>query len=423
MALALKITFWVCVGAILYNYAGYPILLLFLGFVAQAKSDLVFLLKRKSRRAAFSTKKYKNRLSIAIVISAFNEESVIADRVKNALEINYPEELTEILIGLDSPADSTAAILSRIQSPSLQVFHFPTRRGKLAVITDLAQRTAAEILVFTDANTMFQDDCVANLVRHFSDPRVGAVSGEEVRVTSEGTDPAAEGLYWRYESALKILESRVGCLHSANGGVYAIRRELFRPEPNLIVEDFQIPLDLRFRGHWIVYDPDATGVEEIAPTFGSQFERRVRLGAGNFQTLFGHPEYLNPFRGRVAFAYWSHRVLRWITPILMITAFASTAGLVIAAAFAATADPLRSKFYLVLFVSQCVFYALAMAGFWLKKGGKSAGLCRIPLYFCTMNSAMLFGMFRYLGRRQSTAWAATPRKAPAEVLPSRSAER
>ncbi|MGA8269852.1 MAG: glycosyltransferase family 2 protein [Candidatus Acidiferrales bacterium] len=411
MALALKIAFWVCVAAILYNYAGYPILLLFLGFLAQAKSDLVFLLKRKSRRATSAPESGANRPRVAFIISAFNEESVIEDRVKNALEIDYPQGLTEILIGLDSPTDSTAAILSRVQSPRVQVFNFNTRRGKLGVITDLAQRTSAEILIFTDANTMFRADCVANLVRHFSDPRVGAVSGEEVRVTAEGTDPAAEGLYWKYESALKILESRVRCLHSANGGVYAIRRELFRPEPNLIVEDFQIPLDLRFHGHWIVYDADAIGVEEIAPTFGSQFERRVRLGAGNFQTLFGHPGYLNPFKGRVTFAYWSHRVLRWITPILMIVALAATAALV------------RSTFYLALFVAQVVFYGLVLIGFWLKKSGRSAGVCRIPLYFCSMNAAMLFGLFRYLGRRQSTAWTATPRKAATEVVPSRSADR
>src|ERR1700733_497839 len=422
MALTLKITFWVCIAAILYNYAGFPILLFFLGFLEQAKSDLVFLIRRKSRRAGPAGRSDVGQPRIAIVISAFNEESVIEARVKNVLEINYPPELTEILIGLDSPADSTASILSRIDSPRVQVFNFPTRRGKLAVITDLAQRTSAEILVFTDANTIFEDDCVLNLVSHFSDPRVGAVSGEEVRVTAKGTDPAAEGLYWKYESALKILESKIHCLHSANGGVYAIRRELFHPEPNLIVEDFQIPLDLRFHGHWIVYDPDAIGVEEIAPTFDSQFERRVRLGAGNFQTLFGHHEYLNPFKGRIAFAYWSHRVLRWITPILMVMAFLATAVLVIAP-FSGTPGFVRSNTYLVLFVAQAVFYMLATAGFSLKKRGISIGLCRIPLYFCTMNAAMLFGMFRYLGRRQSTAWAATPRKAPSEVLPSRGVQR
>jgi cellulose synthase/poly-beta-1,6-N-acetylglucosamine synthase-like glycosyltransferase len=411
MALTLKIIFWACVGAVAYNYAGYPVVLFLLGALAQAKSDISFFLNRKSRRAASPSGTAAHQPTIAIVISAFNEESVIEDRVKNALEINYPEQLTEILIGLDSPSDSTSAILSRIQSPRVHVFHFTTRRGKLAVITDLAQRTSAEILVFTDANTMFQPDCVPNLVRHFSDPRVGAVSGEEVRVTTPGTDPAAEGLYWKYESALKILESRLHSLHSANGGVYAIRRELFRPEPNLIVEDFQIPLDLRFQGHWIVYDPGAIGVEEIAPTFGSQFERRVRLGAGNFQTLFGHPEYLNPFKGRAAFAYLSHRVLRWITPFLMIAALAATAGLV------------RHKFYLAFFVAQCVFYALALIGFWLKKTGRSVGVCRIPLYFCTMNAAMLFGLFRRLGGRQSAAWAATPRTAAAtDAIPSRTGE-
>lgn len=411
MALALKIVFWASALAILYNYAGYPFLLLLLGGLSQAKSDLLFLLRRNSRRAASADASGYALPRIAFIISAFNEESVIEDRVKNALETNYPQELTEILIGLDSPTDSTPAILARIHSPRIQIFHFSARRGKLGVITDLAQRTSADILIFTDANTMFQRDCVANLVGNFADPRVGAVSGEEVRVTAAGTDPAAEGLYWKYESALKILESRLRLLHSANGGVYAIRRELFRPEPNLIVEDFQIPLDLRFRGYWILYDPSAVAVEEIAPTFGSQFERRIRLGAGNFQTLFGHPGYLNPFKGRPAFAYWSHRVLRWITPVLMILAFVATAGL------------LRSRFYFATFLAQCVFYAMALAGYWLKKQGHSAGICKVPLYFCTMNAAMLLGMIRHLGRRQSTAWTATPRKASTEVAASRGAER
>ena len=130
MALTLKITFWVCIAAILYNYAGYPILLLFLGFLEQAKSDLVFLIRRKSRRAGPAGRSDAGQPRIAIVISAFNEESVIEARVKNVLEINYPPELTEILIGLDSPADSTASILSRIDSPRVQRFDLRRPRGE-----------------------------------------------------------------------------------------------------------------------------------------------------------------------------------------------------------------------------------------------------------------------------------------------------
>lgn len=404
MTLALKVATWISLGAVAYSYVGYPILLFVLTRLVQAKSDLSFLLSRKSRRRPATA---EDQPRVAILISAFNEEAVIEARVKNALEINYPSQLVEILIGLDAPTDSTARVLSLVPSPRVRVFDFPARRGKLAVLADLAQSTSAEVLVLSDANTKFEPNCVRNLVRHFADPKVGAVSGEEIRSVHTGADSGSEILYWRYESALKILESRLDCLHSANGGVFAIRRELFRPRPGLIVEDFQIPLELRFRDYRIVYDPEAITAEGIAPTFSSQFERRVRLGAGNFQTLFLHPGYLNPLKGLPTFAYWSHRVLRWLTPFLLCIAFVCTADLL--------SDPL----YIGLFVAQCAFYLLALLGYWRKKQGRSLGVCRGPLYFCSMNLALLFGLFRYLSGRQSVAWAATPRRAPREVAPER----
>ncbi len=408
MALTLKIALWSCLGAIAYNYAGYPIVLYFLRLLAQAKSDFTFLVSRRNRRRlgrpAFQP-------CVAIIVSAFNEEAVIEARVRNLLEVSYPSNLFEILIGLDSPTDATAQILGQFRSPRVHVFHFSTRRGKLAVISDLARQTSAQILVFTDANTMFEPDCVTNLVRHFSDSTVGAVSGEEIRVVKAGTDPAAERLYWRYESAMKILESRLGCLHSANGSVYAIRRDLFLPRPNLVVEDFQIPLDVRFRGFQVLYDPDAIAIEEIAPTFTSQFERRVRLGAGNFQTLFANPNYLNPFNGLPAFAYWSHRVLRWLTPLLLILALVCTLGLV------------SQLLYRFLLVGQCAFYLMALVGFLRKTRQRPVGISRGPFYFCSMNLALLLGLFRYLTGRQSVAWAATPRQAAVKVAPSNSVER
>jgi cellulose synthase/poly-beta-1,6-N-acetylglucosamine synthase-like glycosyltransferase len=216
MLLIFKIVLWACFSAIAYNYVGYPVLLFIVGAFSQAYSDLFFLSRRKSRRARTDV---SSQPRIAIIISAFNEETVIKERVRNALSIDYPEHLTEILIGLDSPTDSTGDILLSVDSPRVKVFRFNERRGKLGVISELARCTSAEILVFTDANTHFESDCVANLVRHFSDSRVGVVSGEEIRTSGKGVDPAAEGLYWKYESALKMLESRLGCLHSANGGV------------------------------------------------------------------------------------------------------------------------------------------------------------------------------------------------------------
>lgn len=397
IALTLQWIFWLCIGAIAYNYVGYPALLYVLGLFMGDSSAM------KTSPESGAKPEFLPRISI--LISALNEELVIEERVNNLLAIDYPPHLVEILIGLDAPADTTPEILKRMPSERVQVFHFTNRRGKLGVISDLSQRTTADILVFTDANTHFEPDCVANLIRHFADRRVGAVSGEEIRTSTGGSDPAAEGLYWKYECALKVLESRVGCLHSANGGVYAIRRELFQPQPGMIVEDFQIPLALRFAGRWIVYDPAAIAVEEIAPGFLSQFERRIRLGAGNFQTLLGHPEYLNPFKGRPAFAYWSHRVLRWLTPLLLIIALLVSGALSF------------GKFYLGCFLAQLIFYLLAGLGFWMKNLGKSPRALKIPLYFCSMNLAMFFGMIRFLRGRQSAAWAATPRGAGGKTLP------
>lgn len=402
MVLILETIFWLSLALVAYNYVGYPVYLFILGFWSQAYSDFVFLRHRRSRRTEL------NRFvlpRVAIVIAAYNEETVIAERVKNALSLNYPKELCEILIGLDSPTDLTAEVLRKFDSPRIKVFHFTERRGKLCVISDLVQRTSAEILVFTDANTYFEPDCVGNLVRHFSNPRVGVVSGEEVRASGKGIDPAAESAYWKYESALKILESRVGYLHSANGGVYAIRRKLFHPEPDLIVEDFQIPLSVRFDGHLVIYDPEAVSVEEIAPTLAAQVERRVRIAAGNFQTLFSNPGYLNPFKGAPAFAYWSHRVLRWVTPLMLMLAWACSAAL------------LRVSLYQWLFVLQTAFWLLALCGYWRKRTGKPIGVCRIPLYFCTMNCAIVLGLFRYLRGMQSLAWKPTPRQLPGQ-LPS-----
>jgi len=395
MALACEIAFWACICLIAYNYVGYPVLLALMGSLGQIKSDISFLLTRRDRRQA---EKRGASPSIAVIVSAFNEQSVIAARVKNLLEIDYPAERMEILIGLDASTDATPEILKRFRSPGLRVFHFPTRRGKLAVISDLARRTRAQFLVFTDANTMFEQNCIRNLIRHFADPEVGLVTGEEIRTIKPGTDPGAESLYWRYESVMKILESRANCLHSANGSVYAIRRNLFCPRPHFIVEDFQIPLELRFQGHRVVYDPEAIAVEEIAPSLASQFERRVRLGAGNFQTLFGNLNYLGPFNGLPGFAYWSHRVLRWITPFLLVLAFACCGYL------------LRNRFYLCLLLAQCAFYGLALLGEYLsRKRRRLPGIWQLPRHFCSMNMAMAFGFFRYLSGKQSLAWAVTPR--------------
>jgi len=404
--LTLEIGFWACLVAVAYNYVGYPVLLFVLATLAQAKSDLSFLLRRGSRRRRASAVGLPR---VALLVAAYNEEATIEAKVKNALEVDYPADLLEVLIGLDSPTDSTAAILSRIQSARLRVHQFQARRGKLAVISDLTQQTSAEILVFTDANTIFRADCVRNLVRHFADPQVGAVSGEEIRLARRATETSGETLYWRYESALKVLESRLDCCLGANGAVYAVRRSLFCPKGNSIVEDFQVPVEIRFSGHRVVYDPEAIAFEELAPTFSSQFERRVRIAAGSLQLLFSNPQFLNPFRGLPALSFFSHRMLRWLGAYFLIVAFLTNAFLA------------RQPFYASLFVLQLIFYLAALVGYWRKKRGKPVRFLTAPLYFCSMNLAYVFGLLRYIRGRQQLVWKVTPRQSAPEVISVKSA--
>ena len=386
---------WLCIGAMAYHYAGYPLLLFVLSVLAQAKSDVSYLVRRRARRCFFREEEAPH---VAVLISIYNEEKVIRSKIQNCLEIDYPQDRVEFLLGLDAPTDSTAELLNRTPSDQFSVSHFPVRRGKLAVLCDLAAKTSADILVLTDANSMLESNAIRRLVRHFADPSVGAVSGEEIRVAPPGAASGAEGLYWRYESAVKILESRMNCSLGGNGAVLALRRALFSPRQHSIVEDFQIPLEIRFQGYRVIYDPEAIAVEEIAPTFSAQFGRRMRIGAGNYQTLFSHFEYLDPRRGFLAFSFFSHRFLRWLAPFLLPTAFVCSMSLAARPAFA------------VLFLAQSLFYLMAFIGYLRKQRAKPLRWFSLPFHFCLMNLALLCGLWRFLRGEQTLAWNPTPRQ-------------
>jgi cellulose synthase/poly-beta-1,6-N-acetylglucosamine synthase-like glycosyltransferase len=390
----LETMFWCCMVAVAYNYAGYPILLFCLSTISQAKADFSYLIRRGNRRCSPPA---NYAPEVAVLISAYNEEAVIRDKVENTLQLDYPSDRLEIWFGLDAPTDSTAAILKRTSDGHMHVAEFATRRGKLAVLADLAQQTAAEILVLTDANTALDRDCVSNLVRHFVNPQVAAVSGEEIRRPARNTDAGGESIYWRYESVIKILESRLNCAQGGNGAALAVRRSLFQPEAGSIVEDFQIPLELRFQGHRVVYDPEAIAIEEITPSLQAQFARRVRIGAGNYQTLFRNPRYLHPSNGLLTFTFISYRLLRWLAPLCLVIAFLCSVAMA------------RQPRFAALLALQCAFYSAAMIGYELKKRARKTSFFSIPLYFCSMNLALLLGFYAYMTGRQRGTWNVTPR--------------
>jgi len=394
-----EVILWACVGAVAYNYVGYPCVLFALAVFTQAKSDLLFLFGHRRRRCQLP----ESAPRVAVLVSAYNEEKVILSKITNLQNLNYPPDCMEILIGLDAPTDATARLLQQVESPRFRIFQFPIRRGKLAVLRDLAQRTSAEILVFTDANTMFDRDCVRNLVRHFTDPQVGVVSGEEVRTTRPGAHRSAEVVSSRYETALRFLESRLNCALGAYGAVYAMRHNLFEPDKFSFVEDFKIPTQVRFNRYRVIYDPEAIAREEIPPMLADQFERRIRLSTGSYETLFGNPQFLNPLKGLPAFAYFSHRVLRWLTPLFLFLALVCNLWI--------ASRPL----YASLLAAQIVFYGIAVMGYLQNKDSRSTGLLSMPCHFVAANLASVLGFWRYIGGRQSAAWKVTPRGVPAEM--------
>ncbi len=397
---AAETVFWASLAAVLYTYAVYPLLIFLLAALSQSARDLGFLLGRRRRRSA-DREHFSPRL--ALLVAAHNEEAVIEAKLRNTAALDYPADRMEFLLGLDAPTDSTPERAHRLSHPSFRIFPFAERRGKLAVLADLLERTSADILVFSDANTQLAPDCLRKLARHFADPDVGGVCGE-LRLLSPEGKPEMESLYWRYEVVLKFLENRLNCVLGANGAVFAVRRELYRPPASAIVEDFQVPMDIRFSGHSVVYDPEALATEEVAPTHVDEFRRKVRIGTGAFQTLFSNPRFLNPLKGMPAFAYFSHKVLRWLVPLLLPIMLVSNALL-------ATA-PL----YQALLAAQAVFYLFAVAGWLRVRSGKPAGMAGAAFYFVSMNLALLLGLLRLFGGRQQAVWASTPRRVAVEVV-------
>ncbi len=402
-----EFVFSVSLSAIAYTFVGYPFVLFVAAALKQTWRDTAFLLRREGRR---SDDRDATLPHVALLVTAYNEEAVIEAKLRNTAALDYPADRFEFLLGLDAPTDSTANLAHNFGHPNFRIHQFKERRGKLAVLADLRQRTSAEILAFSDANTLLDPLVLRKLVRHFADSSVGAVSGEVDLVCQEG-GPAMETLYWRYEVILKFLESRMNCLLGAVGGVFAVRRELYHPPQSAIVEDFQVPAEIRFGGHRLVYDPEACATEEVAPTMLDEFRRRVRIGTGDFQTLFSRPRFLNPLNGLPAFAYFSHKVLRWLTPIFLFSLFLTNVLMV--------SNPASAIFLLL----QVIFYALATAGWWRTRSGRRAGLAGAPYYFVSMNVALLLGMIRFLRKRPETAWESTPRRLAPEALTKKQALR
>lgn len=390
----MRLVFAASIALVLYTYLFYPLILVIVGGVKQVFDDLRFGLQRHNRRASRRAPEYPR---VSLVFAAHNEQAVIERKMRNCANLEYPPNRLEILVGCDGCTDATAAIARAAGLPFVEVYEFLERGGKAAILNRLVPVARGDIVVFCDANTEFEPGTLTALVRHFARPNVGCVCGE-LRLRTASGKPRGEAMYWRYETALKFLESRLNMLVGANGAVMAVRRSLFSRIPaNGIVEDFLIAMHIRGAGHRVVYDPEAVAWEEVAPKLRHEFRRRVRIGAGNFHALRHTWRMLNPAAGSIALSFWSHKVCRWLVPIALCTA--QLAALALA----------RDVRYLVCAAGLGSLPVAGMVGYWFDRRQKYWAPVSIPYYFLSMNLGLLVGLFGFLRGTQSMVWNPTAR--------------
>ncbi|MFM2052312.1 MAG: hypothetical protein RL456_349 [Pseudomonadota bacterium] len=390
--------------AVVYSYALYPLVLFVVGALGQGLRDVAFVFRKGERRleAARDGAGRTDWPAVAVVISAYNEERHIVPRIENLLALDYPADRLRAYIGSDGSRDRTPELMARFQDdPRVVALPFEVNRGKASVLNDLVSRTAEPIVVFSDANTYFERGALKRLVARFDDAQVGGVTGE-LRLLGNAGGDNQDSLYWRIEQFLKFFEARIGGLLGANGAIYAIRRGLWQPiRPDTICDDFVIGMNVAAAGHRLVYEPKAWAEEDTPEGIGEEVKRRIRIGIGNFQALMRHPQYLTRTTAATAFAYVSHKVLRWIAPHLLLLALAASAAL---------AWRTGSAGWWAYAAAQAGGYLAAFAGWRLSsRGVRLPTLVKLAAFLFALNWAFLVASWRYATGRYAGSWGRTQR--------------
>jgi biofilm PGA synthesis N-glycosyltransferase PgaC len=330
--------------------------------------------------------------SVSLLIAAYNEERVLESKLANSLALDYPGDRLQIIVVADGSDDDTAAIGMRHRSMGVELLHRPERRGKTAALNRGVAKATGEVVVFSDANNVFDAGALRKLVRHFRNPQVGGVCGaKHVYESNDRDSSVGDGLYWRYESALKLAESRLGSVTTADGEIFAIRRHLYVPlDERLINDDAAITFEILAQGRRVLYEPQARSFEHASIRIADDFNVKVRMVSGGFQTLGFYWRFLLRPPRIFTLAFCSHKLLRWLAPELLIALAASSLLLA------------QQRFFLVMSLLQALFYALAAGGWVVRHKARLPLTVYLPFYFSAMNLAAFMGLYRFLSR--STTW-------------------
>lgn len=391
----LTVLFWILLFIVIYTYAGYALILW--GLVGAKK---LFFPKKKFH--------FDNEYEpdVCLFVTAFNEKDYVTQKVENTFQLDYPKEKIQYVWVTDGSDDGTPDLLKAYSE--LEVYHQPERRGKMHAMNRGMKFVKAPIVIFSDTNTLLAKESIREIVRRFSHKKVGCVAGEK-RILQNETESAAgagEGLYWKFESWIKKMDSDLNSAVGAVGELFAIRTELFRDvETDTLLDDFIISLRIARMGYKIAYAPEAYAMEKASLNVNEEMKRKIRIAAGGVQTIFRLGDLLNVFKyGVLSWQYVSHKVLRWtITPFALFLLYFVNLFIVLAGNW--TPD----NFYTVFFYLQTACYFVAAAGWYFENRKMRMKLLFAPYYFVTINFAAIRGMLRYFKGSQSVNWEKSKR--------------
>lgn len=380
--------FWLAGALVVYAYAGFPLLLAVRALVRRKTTD---------GRGDRSSESEPPRVSMVVV--AHNEAATIADKIENIYSLDYPADRLEVIVASDGSDDGTDEIVESFARPNLRLLVFP-RQGKIPALNAAAARAQGEILVFSDANSMFAADALRTLVAPFSDPSVGAVGGNQRYLPDGGGHMASfsERLYWRYDRQLKLMQSRHGNMTAATGAIHAVRRDLFRPVPLGVSDDFITSTRAIAQGFRLVFEPNAVAYERVAPSEEAEFNRKLRIIVRGLRGLWVMRELFNPLRhGFYSVQLFSHKLLRWSVCWLLLLVFAASVAL-------------YGEGWLYAWAARAQFALYACAACGLALGSTQLAKYRffkvfgVPFYFTMANYAALRAWLRVFGGARVDLW-------------------
>jgi cellulose synthase/poly-beta-1,6-N-acetylglucosamine synthase-like glycosyltransferase len=382
--------FWCCAGLLLHSYMLYPLLLWIFARGKTLPNDIY------ENAEQFPT--------VSILLSVHNEAQVIGQKLRSTLETSFPLSKLEFLIGSDASSDQTDAIIQRVavSNANVKLIRFENRSGKIAVMNQLAERASGEILLLTDANVFFTRDTISELVKHFKRSDLAVVAGN-IRPPAQSSIGIAEqeSAYQLFENHIKYREGVLwGATMGAFGGCYAVRKEFFTPTPSrFIVDDFYITLAALQKGGKAIMEPAALCHEEVSELLREEFRRKSRIGAGNFQIMGRFGNLISPAYGGIAFAFLSHKVLRWLGPFFIIGAYLSNFAIA-----------QQHPFYTVCLWVQTILFLICFLDVVLGKLNVQWPGVRYISHFYLMNLALLNGFFKFITGIEHNVWQPTQRK-------------